>query len=134
MSTELENLLVDEYVSPIQYFADTRTPIAEIKKNMDKYGFRHIPVIIDQRAVGIISDRDISLAWSLGPDNVVVAEDIMATDPYCVTLGTTIDRVAFDLSHKKIGSAIVVDMSGNVEGIFTSTDALNALIEVVRGF
>ena len=34
---------------------------------------------------------------------------------------------------KKIGSAVIVDSNADDIGIFTTTDALNALIEILRG-
>ena len=37
------------------------------------------------------------------------------------------------MSSKKLGSAIVLDEQGDLAGIFTTTDALNALVEVIRG-
>jgi predicted transcriptional regulator len=37
------------------------------------------------------------------------------------------------MSSKKLGSLIVTNSSGDVSGIFTNTDALNALVEVLRG-
>ncbi|HEX5954088.1 MAG TPA: CBS domain-containing protein, partial [Rhodanobacteraceae bacterium] len=59
--------------------------------------------------------------------------DIMATDPISVLADTPLDEVAFDMSERKIGSVLVYEESGEYLGIFTVTDALNALIEIVRG-
>jgi len=43
-----------------------------------------------------------------------------------------LDRVAFTMSDRKIGSVIVNEDDGEFLGIFTVTDALNALIEISR--
>ena len=43
-----------------------------------------------------------------------------------------LDEVAHAMSEKKVGSVIVNDEDGKFLGIFTVTDALNALIEIVR--
>ena len=43
-----------------------------------------------------------------------------------------LDEVALAMSEKKVGSVIVNDDEGRFYGIFTATDALNALVETVR--
>jgi CBS domain-containing protein len=63
----------------------------------------------------------------------VRAEDFMTAAPYCVPAGTPLEEVAFEMSAHKFGSVLVTDEDGNVSGIFTSIDALNALVEVLRG-
>lgn len=132
--SKLQNVLVDEYTSPIQYFATPKTTLGEMKDKLKKFGFRHIPIVEGDKAVGIISDRDIALASTFGPDDSVVATDIMAENPFTARLGTPIEDVVFELSNLKIGSAIILNDKGSIEGIFTSTDALNALIEIIRGY
>ena len=57
---------------------------------------------------------------------------IMATDPVMVNASDALDDVAFIMSDKKIGSVIVNEADGSFLGIFTVTDALNALIEICR--
>ena len=62
----------------------------------------------------------------------VHAADIMAADPVTVTASTPLDEVAYTMSDRKIGSVIVNEDSGDFLGIFTVTDALNALVEISR--
>ena len=81
----------------------------------------------------MISSRDLSLIKSLSTDFNLLAKDIMSEDPYCVPWGTSLEDVAFEMSSRKIGSAIVLDKDGCADSIFTSVDGLNALIELVRG-
>ena len=56
----------------------------------------------------------------------------MKKDPYCASPHARISEVAMEMSSNKYGSAIILDNEGGI-GIFTSIDALNALIEIVRG-
>ena len=60
------------------------------------------------------------------------AADIMAAAPLTVRSTTPLDEVAYEMSDKKVGSVIVEDEDGQFLGIFTATDALNALVEIVR--
>ena len=56
----------------------------------------------------------------------------MQKEPYLVSADTKLSEVAFYMSKNKYGSALVMNPDGDL-GIFTSTDALNALVEVLRG-
>ena len=127
------SLSIDEFTSPIDVVASPQMRITEIGKQMKEHEVRHVPVVINNIPVGIISDRDLKLAFYFNSDHELRAEDIMIPDPYCITSNTSIEEVAYAMSTRKIGSALIVNNLGELEGIFTSTDGLNALIEIVRG-
>ncbi len=82
--------------------------------------------------VGVLSDRDILLSQFRDTPSDC-AKDIMTADPYCVKRTDSLETVVFELSKNKFGSAIVLDSAEKLFGIFTVTDALNALVEVLRG-
>ncbi len=125
---------VDEFTTPDPITATEDMAIDELRALMEKHGIRHLPVVRDGTVVGVISDRDVRLVLGLSADEkrLVRAGDIMATDPVTVAASTPLDEVAYTMSAKKVGSVIVNDDQGRFVGIFTATDALNALIEVVR--
>jgi acetoin utilization protein AcuB len=94
---------------------------------------RHLPVVDDGRLVGLVSDRDLHLLESLrdvDPDEVTVAE-AMTEDVYAVGPRTPLAEVLAIMATRRIGSAVVVGDRG-VEGVFTATDALCALIDVLQ--
>lgn len=126
-------LTVDEFTSPCPEVVTPSTSVKEIMWMMEMKGVRHIPVVEDGQATGIISDRDIRLMAHVENIEKLTAADIMSDTPYAVTSNTPLEEVAYEMSDKKIGSAIVNGLDGKIEGIFTSTDALNALVEVLRG-
>lgn len=123
---------VDEFTTPAPLQVSSSESIAAIRQVMEENGIRHLPVIDDDKLVGVISARDVALTESLGHGRALFAKDIMRPDPYTVISGSTLETAALEMSSKKIGSAIVIDDSGAVVGIFTSTDALNALVEILR--
>lgn len=132
MSKPLD-ITIDEYVSPVSVTGTAQMKLSEVTKLMREGGFRHIPILKDNKPVGIISDRDISLLDSLEDLSDLSVEDVMVKEPYCAYTGTSIGEVAFEMSSRKIGSALILTEEGNLDGIFTSIDGLNALIEIVRG-
>lgn len=123
---------VDEYTTPSPVTVDAATPMSDLIELMQNNEIRHIPVVSDERAIGIISDRDVRMVMNVEGARSLRARDVMHADPFTVESGTSLEDVVFAMSKNKIGSAIVND-NGNIVGIFTSTDALNALVEVLRG-
>ena len=128
------NLPVEEFTTPNPVTASEEATLDELNRLMKKHDVRHIPIVRGARVVGIISDRDCRVASGLSQNEkrLVRAADIMATDPVTVSAGESLDEVAFEMSENKIGSVIVNDENDKFLGIFTITDALNALIEIAR--
>lgn len=128
------NIPVDEFTTPDPITADESLSIDELHQLMEKYGIRHLPVMRGEAVVGIISDRDVRLVSGLSYAEKlqVQAADLMVADPLAVNANTPLDEVAYAMSEKKVGSVIVKDDNGRLLGIFTATDALNALIEIIR--
>ena len=127
------NIPVNEFTSPNPYSVSLDTDYREMLSLMDRHGIRHLPVIKDGDLVGLVSDRDLNLVGFVAGKLSICAQDIMSSDPFMVSPETPIEDVALEMSKRKIGSSIVVSASGEVIGIFTATDALNALVEVLRG-
>jgi acetoin utilization protein AcuB len=92
---------------------------------------RHLPVLQAGKLVGLLSQRDLHLIETLSdvdPKDTTVAE-AMSQDVYCVTPTTPLLEVAREMAEHKYGSAVVVEGS-RVVGVFTTTDALHALIDI----
>lgn len=132
MRKKLQQIRVDEFTSTDPVIVTPGTPLVQLLQLLKDNGFRHLPVVQEGRVVGIVSDRDLLLS-RFADTAVVCAEDIMSREPYCVCQSDSLESVVFELSKRKFGSAIVLDVTGKLFGIFTVTDALNALIEVLRG-
>ncbi|MFT6633263.1 MAG: acetoin utilization protein AcuB [Bacteriovoracaceae bacterium] len=127
------DIAIDEYASPIKSSGTTGMSLQEMSKMLEDNGYRHLPILDNKKPVGMVSIRDLHLLKSLNTHFDLKAGDIMSANPYCVPRGTSIEDVAFYMSENKIGSAIIVDESGDAESIFTSIDGLNALVEIARG-
>lgn len=130
----LLNYPVEEFTTPISVTATEDESLAQLSELMQQYGVRHIPIIQNKSVIGIVSQRDLNLVLGLSyyDQTVVRAYDIMVKNPICVSAGATLDDVALEMSQRKIGSVIVNDENDQYYGIFTMTDALNALVEILR--
>jgi len=128
------NLPVEEFTTPDPVTAVESTPVEELIRLMKEHGVRHLPILRGEKVVGIVSDRDVRVASGLNSREklLIEAKHIMASDPVTVDSRASLDEVAFEMSQSKIGSVIVNDEYEKFLGIFTVTDALNALIEIAR--
>lgn len=125
---------VEEFTTPDPITATEDMTIDELRRLMEEHGIRHLPVVRDDTVVGVISDRDVRLALGLpmAEKIQVRAADLMATEPLAMSAATPLDEVVYAMSEQKVGSVLINDEEGKFLGIFTATDALNALIEIIR--
>jgi acetoin utilization protein AcuB len=98
---------------------------------MKKHGIRHLPVVEETTLIGLVSDLEIGFLVALRaqPDRLAVGE-IMTANPYVVAPDADLQAVATHLVEHKETCAVIVD-KGRVVGVFTQTDALRALIDLV---
>ncbi|MCO4755431.1 MAG: CBS domain-containing protein [Bacteriovoracaceae bacterium] len=133
-SKDFENLTVEEYTTPAPIIVKASASITTVMKEMQQREIRHLPVVDDNgAALGLISERDLASVKSFYFRADLTAKDIMTADPISVNYHVSLIEAAFIMAENKIGSLIVNDDNGDIYGIFTSTDAINALIEVLRG-
>jgi acetoin utilization protein AcuB len=102
-------------------------PLGNARRVMQKHELHHLPVWADGKLVGVVSDRDMDAMDAKGA--VTVAE-VMTPEPYAPSPDTPLIDVVRALIDRNIGSAVVVD-GGQIVGIFTATDAMRALIDVL---
>lgn len=126
-------IMVEEFTTPNPFYVETTSTLPEIWDLMKKEGIRHVLVKNQDQVVGIVSERDVTTFSQSNNLSNIQAHEIMSRDLITVRPDTPIYQVALKMSEEKVGSAIVQDSQDDFIGIFTATDALNALVEVLRG-
>lgn len=134
MSTKLE-LPIQEFTTPYPVTAREDSSIDELLDIVKNLKVRHIPIMSNGKITGIVSERDLRIvsALSVREKFLVRADDLMTLDPVTFQGSTSIEDVILVMSEKKIGSVLVADEKGDLQGIFTVTDALDILVEILRG-
>lgn len=117
---------------------DVVSPDAQLHEaltRMNRAGYRHLPVVANDKLVGIITDRDIRLAVNspfvdAGADltresilDGIRVDDCMTPDPQCVSSNTPLHEVADLLALNKFGAMPVVD-EGKLVGMISYIDFL----------
>lgn len=107
--------------------------LSEAHGLMRDHHIRHLPVVGSGQLVGMLSQRDVYLLETLrGVDPAVArVEEAMSPDPFAVSPDAPLHEVALEMAHRRIGSAVVVE-HGDVVGLFTTVDALEALGALAR--
>lgn len=123
---------VREFMTPSPTSIGRHDTLAEAHRLMREHGIRHLPVIEDGHLEGVVSERDLStieVCRDVTPEATSVEEAMM---PVCFTVSpdAKLDEVAERMYEHRWGSAVVVD-EGKVVGIFTTVDALRALVKLV---
>jgi len=102
--------------------------ISEIITLMANQGFRHYLVVeAPRRLVGVISDRDVLRALARTPNwHASYARELMSRNVIVVKPDTELSLAAGEMISKRINCLPVVDDSGDICGIITSTDLLKS--------
>ncbi len=121
-------------VSPQTVEADATVESAQ--QLMTEKRFRHLPVVQNGRVIGVLSDRDITLALvahhgMLKGDEIHV-EDVCTLDAFTVAPDARLEAVVTTMGQKQIGSVLVME-GDELAGIFTATDACLWLGKALRG-
>lgn len=111
------------------YMVTPTTSVLEIFNLMKSKKIRHVPVVDNGEAIGVISDRDVQFITHAGDAFQLKASDIMTAEPYSVDSLTSVPHVVNTMAQKKINSILIHDEQHKIVGIFTSTDALQILAD-----
>jgi acetoin utilization protein AcuB len=117
--------------------------VRHARELLERHRINQLPVVVDGRVVGIVTDRDLRDAFpsvfdsarrlrrhpELDPDRVPV-RDVMAVRVVTLPADARVTEAAAVLRRERIGAAPIVDAEQRLLGIVTRSDLLRALMEV----
>jgi acetoin utilization protein AcuB len=124
---------VREYMTAAPQTIGPTSSLSKAVKTMREHQVRHLPVVDRDRVVGVLSQRDILIMESLpgvNPTEVRV-DEAMVKDVFTAAPETPVGEVVETMIDRKLGSTIVAE-GGRVLGVFTTTDALRALHDLLE--
>lgn len=99
--------------------------VSEAAQLMQKYGFRHLPVVNAQNLiVGMISDREL-----IGHSEKINCGEIMVRKVIVCDEFTSINEIAITLLNERINALPIINRNHEMTGIITQTDILNYVIK-----
>jgi acetoin utilization protein AcuB len=124
---------IRQHMTASPHTISPRQPLTIARRTMLDQHIRHLPVLDGGRVVGLLSERDLLLVESLpgvNPTDVRV-EEAMVQSVFTATPDEPVAEVVQTMVQRKLGSAVVVE-GERVVGVFTTTDALRALAEILE--
>jgi acetoin utilization protein AcuB len=122
---------IEEDMTEYPCIASQNMTITEAVEFMKKCGIRHLPVVEKGAVLGVVSERDLKQAEILSDAMTMLVSDVMTPKPYCVKIGTPLADVAREMAKNKYGCTVVLNQIGRVVGIFTTTDGMRVLSEIL---
>ena len=106
---------------------DVSQSVSEAETQMANLGCRHLPVMKGEELVGVVSDRDMSLALRLtgsSPTEMKV-QDVYVEFPYRADIDDPLEKILNDMVELQISSTLVTQ-NEKLVGIVTTTDICRA--------
>jgi acetoin utilization protein AcuB len=132
-------MLVAAHMSAEVYSVTPRTSIGEALSVTRAQRIRHLPVLEDDKLVGLVTERDLRLAappvWATDAEELKAAlttktvSEVMVSHVITTEPGTPIEEAAKLLYENRIGCLPVIE-TDRLVGILTESDLLRALVEV----
>ncbi len=121
-------MLVESVMSRSVVTTEPSRTVHSAAQLMHEGHFRHLPVLVRGRLVGIVSDRDVS------PRGEGTIGQVMRTDVVSVTPDTPIEIAARLMLDIKIGALPVIENgSDELAGIVTQSDLFEVLAHLLGG-
>lgn len=144
----MKELLVREWMHTAVVAINPELRLERAWETMERQRVRHLPVVKQERLVGIVTQRDLKRAvfgnpptptvWKEGkpqptgtPGDLPV-EAVMTQEVYTAKPTDTLLSAALCMRTAKISALPVVDETKKLVGILTQTDLLSALISLLQ--
>lgn len=123
---KIPHLARDLMSSPVNFLKSTDT-LELLLEHMEKYKFRHFPIVNDQESlVGIVSDRDVIRV--INKEKTIKISEFMSNEVLTALESTRIQDIAKIMLHEQINCLPIINTDHVVIGIITQTNILNFVI------
>ncbi len=114
------------------FVASPTMSLAQAEIYMKECDIRHLPILENDEVVGLVSERDLLRYREDHRYKTLTLADIVNRPPFVVSQNEPLKSVVGIMAKNKYGSALVVNQDDFLVGIFTTTDAL-ILLENLLG-
>ncbi|HEY4243226.1 MAG TPA: CBS domain-containing protein [Kofleriaceae bacterium] len=119
---------ISRYMTVQPWTVSPHVSIAKAQDLMREHQIRHLPVVDDDKLVGVVSNHDLRFAW-VAEDTTV--REVMTEHVLTAIADADAADVVGEMSTRKCSSTVIT-RDGAVLGIFTDTDACRVLAELLR--
>lgn len=134
-------MLVQDWMSSKVITVDHDASIMKASKLMKQNGIQHLPVLKEQRLIGIISDRDLKEAQPSKATTMDIYElyylldelkvnNVMSPNLFTITTEESVEKAAATMLKHNISALPVVNLKGGLEGIIAKGDVFRAFVSI----
>jgi acetoin utilization protein AcuB len=135
-------MFVKERMSVNPITTTENTPIPQAGELLRKHNFTRLPVVKDDKIVGIITRDDLlkispseATTLSVWELNYVLSKltvkDVMTKNPVTIGPEATLEEAALIMRERNVGALPVVDDKGKLIGIITESDIFDAFLDLM---
>jgi len=127
-----EKFRIADHMHAIPETVEAEETLGRALATMQDNHIRHLPVLRQGELAGILSDREANLV-RLIPDGLELkVSDVMTSPVFSANVDDSLSSVVEVMASKKYGAVVVQNDLGDVVGIFTVTDAMRILNELLK--
>lgn len=123
---------VSQYMTRPVLTVTPKTPFRQAFDLMQSRGFHHLPIVENDRVVGVIAKSDLLLAAANFGSAEVTVEEITRGAPVCVTETAELMHAVRLLLKHHIGCLPVLNDREKLVGIITETDIFKITAEMLH--
>jgi acetoin utilization protein AcuB len=125
----LQRFQIQKHYTPLQTSVHADDPVWKAWRLMKESPVKVLPVLKNEKIVGLVSDRDIVQISGFNGGQSMPVKDAMSMDPLVVAVEDSLEEVLRWMLKKDQLHAVVVDEERQILGLFTWNDALKFILE-----
>jgi len=122
-------------MTPFPYAVDLGSPLAKAQELMETHRFHHLPVTRDHQPVGLVTDREITLARAAaeraGDMRELQVRDVYLPEVSVVDINTPLAEV-LQVMAQRHRDAVIVTRKGRLAGVLTGMDVCRYFAAYLR--
>ena len=128
------NTIVSHIMTKKVIVADLKTKFSNVLTLFLDYRIYHLPVVFDDKLLGIISMTDALKFYRSGVDvSTFDISEVMTHKPKTLHMNDTLAKAASLLAEANFRTLPVINDDGNIVGIISNKDLVSVLDKILQG-
>ena len=123
--------IVENFMIKNPCVGNPKMSLQEARDVMCEFGIRHLPIVKEEKLVGIVSERDLQKGIAMPNSQKFIVEQFMSRDVYVARSTSQLNHIVRNMMDRKIRTTVIVSEANEVLGIFSITDALRLLANML---
>ena len=123
---------IGSVMTPFPYSVGPDDSLETARRLMAEHRIRHLPVMVEGRPAGVVTDQDMRRAAAAGgAESAHRVGELTLSEACEADISAPLDLVLSEMAERLLDSALVLK-GGKLVGIFTATDACREFAALLR--